>query len=220
MPNPFAPAFNDLPTVIPIFPLAGALLLPHGALPLNIFEPRYLNMTETAMSGERTIGMIQPMEPERPDHAPRVFGTGCAGRITSYSETDDGRLLITLLGLCRFDLADELDLVDGYRRVRADYGNYRNDMNEIPEPPVDRDRLMSALRDYLTHRKVDANWDAIESMSNDRMVTALAMMCPFGPTEKQALLEAPDAGERGRVLTALLEMADTETDDGVGPMSH
>lgn len=220
MPNPFAPAFNDLPPVIPIFPLTGALLLPHGVLPLNIFEPRYLNMTEAAMSGERTIGMIQPMEPERPGHAPRIFPTGCAGRITSYSETDDGRLLITLLGLCRFNLAEELDLLDGYRRVRADYDSYRDDMSEDSEPPVDRDRLMSALRVFLTHRKVDANWDAIETMSNDRLVTALAMMCPFGPTEKQALLEAPDATERGRVLTALLEMADAETDDGATPMSH
>lgn len=220
MPNPFAPAFNELPTEIPIFPLAGALLLPHGVLPLNIFEPRYLNMTEAAMSGARTIGMIQPMEPERPDHPPRVYRTGCAGRITSYSETDDGRLLITLLGLCRFDVTEELDTVSGYRRVRADYVRYRGDMDESPDPQVDRDRLMGALRDFLTHRNVDANWDAIKTMPNDRLVTALAMMCPFGPTEKQALLEAQDAGERGRVLTALLEMADAETDDDRGPISH
>lgn len=220
MPNPFAPSFDQLPGVIPIFPLPGALLLPRGILPLNIFEPRYLNMTQAAMSGDRTIGMIQPTEAEGPDHPPAVYTTGCVGRITSYSETEDGRLLITLTGLCRFEVAEELPLLDGYRRVRADYGRFGGDMFEDAETSVERDRLLAALRGFLGQRGIDANWDAVQTLADDRLVTALSMMCPFEPNEKQALLEAPDTTERGKVLVALLEMADAAADDGHGHVNH
>ena len=220
MPNPFAPSFEQLPHVIPIFPLPGALLLPGGVLPLNIFEPRYLNMTQAAMSGERTIGMIQPTEPEQPGQSPSVYRTGCAGRITSYSETEDGRILITLTGLCRFEVAEELPIVEGYRRVQADYERFGRDMVEDVETSVERDRLLAALRGFLGHRGIDANWDAVQTLADDRLVTALSMMCPFEPNEKQALLEAPDTSERGQVLIALLEMADAGADDGHGHINH
>ena len=220
MPNPFAPAYSQLPGTIPIFPLTGALLLPRGILPLNIFEPRYLNMTQAAMSGERTIGMIQPTEPERPDRAPAVYSTGCAGRITSYSETEDGRILITLTGLCRFEIGEELPLLDGFRRVQADYDRFERDMNEDIETTIERDRLLAALRGFLGHRGIDANWEAVQTLADDRLVTALSMMCPFEPNEKQALLEAPDTTERGNVLVALLEMADAAADDGPGHINH
>jgi len=221
MPNPFTPGFSELPRMIPIFPLSGALLLPRGILPLNIFEPRYLNMTQAAMSGERTIGMIQPTDVERPGVPQPVYDTGCAGRITSYSETDDGRILITLAGLCRFTVAEELDVTDGYRRVRADYDRFRDDMARAEtEAGIDRDRLIAALQTFLKHRGIDANWDAIKSMADDRLVTSLSMMCPFEPNEKQALLEAPDAAERARVLVALLEMADAGDDGGPGHINH
>lgn len=216
MPNPFSPGFDKLPPVIPIFPLAGALLLPGGILPLNIFEPRYLNMTQAAMYGDRAIGMIQPTEPELPGRAPAVFRTGCAGRVTYYDETDDGRILIRLLGLCRFDVAEELDLRDGYRRVRADYGNYRADMQEDAEPALDSSELLAALRGFLGSRGIDANWKAFESMPAERLITSLSMMCPFEPSEKQALLEATDLADRGRVLLALLKMAESGPDEGPG----
>lgn len=220
MPNPFAPDFNGLPRMIPIFPLPGALLLPRGILPLNIFEPRYLNMTQSAMSGDRTIGMIQPTGPGNLAGQPDIYQTGCCGRITSYSETDDGRLLITLTGLCRFDVAEELNLQDGFRRVTPDYDRYRIDMMEEAETEIERTRLLDALKGFLGRRGVDANWKAIETLSDDRLVTAMSMMCPFEPSEKQALLEALDTTERGRVLIALLEMSEGTGDDGPGRVSH
>jgi len=220
MPNPFAPAFDRLPTTIPVFPLAGALLLPRGILPLNIFEPRYLNMTQAAMSGDRAIGMVQPTEPETANRAPEIYRTGCAGRVTSYSETDDGRILITLTGLCRFDVAEELDPLEGYRRVRADYAPYRADMSEAAAADIDRERLMTALKAFLGGRGIDANWKAIETLADDRLVAAMSMMCPFEPSEKQALLEARDTADRARVLVALLEMAGGGASDGAGRTSH
>ena len=220
MPNPFAPAFDRLPTTIPVFPLAGALLLPRGILPLNIFEPRYLNMTQAAMSGDRAIGMVQPTEPETANRAPEIYRTGCAGRVTSYSETDDGRILITLTGLCRFDVAEELDPLEGYRRVRADYVPYRADMSEAAAADIDRERLMTALKAFLGGRGIDANWKAIETLADDRLVAAMSMMCPFEPSEKQALLEARDTADRARVLVALLEMAGGGASDGAGRTSH
>lgn len=225
MPNPFAPDFNNLPPVIPVFPLTGALLLPGGTLPLNIFEPRYLNMTQAAMVGDRTIGMIQPTEPELPGIPPGLYRTGCAGRVTYYDETDDGRILVKLLGICRFDILEELEVLDGYRRVRADYDGYRADMSgEYGDgesgSDFDSHELLEALRGFLTVRGIEANWKAFETLPGDRLVTALSMMCPFEPSEKQALLEAADMAERGRVLLALLKMAESGPDDGSGHVSH
>lgn len=205
MASPFDPAFEDLPRVIPIFPLAGALLLPHGRLPLNIFEPRYLNMTLAALSAEdRMIGMIQPESDGEP---PAVYRTGCAGRLISFSETEDRRFLITLAGTCRFDVVDELPLKDGYRRVVADYHRYRDDLTTERAPEIDRERLLSALRGYLEMQGVEANWQAVEQSDGASLVTSLAMTCPFQASEKQALLEAADVAQRAEIMVALLEMA-------------
>ncbi len=217
MPSPFDPSFEALPRIVPIFPLPGALLLPHGKLPLNIFEPRYLAMTLDAIAGDRMIGMIQP-DGDPQDHAdtPSVYRTGCSGRITSFSETDDGRLLITLSGTCRFNVVEELPLKDGYRRVVADYHRFRNDLSVEHEIDIDRDRLLGALRSFLTLRGVVVNWDAIEQTEDEQLVISLSMMCPFGVSEKQALLEAPNATERAKIMGTLLEMALLERADGDG----
>ncbi len=210
----FELSFADLPRVIPIFPLTGVLLLPGGMLPLNIFEPRYLNMTQAALaSGNRTIGMIQPDGDDVGD-SPSVYDTGCAGRIVSFAETDDDRILITLTGMCRFAVVEELPLKDGYRRAVAEYGRFRDDMNAEARADIDRTRLLEVLKAYLKREKIEANWKAIEDADDAQLVASLAMMCPFRASEKQALLEAPDLAERTRVIVALLEMALVAPGDG------
>jgi uncharacterized protein len=196
-----------LPAIIPIFPLAGVLLLPRGRLPLNIFEPRYLAMTRDALAGERLIGMVQPTDPGAAGSNPPVYPTGCAGRITSFSETEDGRFLITLTGICRFHIREELPLLDGYRRVVPEWGEFASDVEDGPEPAFDRQRLLRGLRGYFQQHQISADWDAIASVPGERLVTSVAMICPFEPSEKQALLEAPDLDERARMLTAIVEMA-------------
>ncbi len=214
MAGPFEPTFADLPRVIAIFPLTGALLLPGGMLPLNIFEPRYLNMIQAALaSGHRTIGMIQPKGDDAGE-VPSVYDTGCAGRIVSFAETDDGRILITLTGMCRFAVVEELPLKDGYRRAVAEYGRFRVDMSAEARADIDRARLLKVLKAYLEHEKIEANWKAIEDADDAQLVASLAMMCPFRASEKQALLEAPDLAERTRVIVALLEMALVAPGDG------
>lgn len=214
MAEPFKPSFAELPREIPIFPLSGALLLPGGVLPLNIFEPRYLNMTQAALaSGNRTIGMIQPDGDDVGD-SPSIYDTGCAGRIVSFAETDDARILITLSGMCRFAVVEELPLKDGYRRAVAEYDRFRDDMSTGTHADIDRTRLLGVLKDYLEHERIDANWKAIEDADDARLVASLAMMCPFQVSEKQALLEAPDLTERARVVVALLEMALVAPRDG------
>ncbi len=206
MPGIFDPGFDALPAEMPIFPLTGVLLLPKTRLPLNIFEPRYLNMTAAALAGDRMIGMIQPRGPNTGDRPP-VYRTGCAGRLVSFSETEDGRYLITLSGLIRFDVADERELRDGYRVVAPDWAPYRDDLMEEPSAGIDRERVLKSLRAYFAANKVDANWDAIEETPTDRLINALSMMCPFQPSEKQALLEAPTLSDRADVMTALIEMS-------------
>jgi uncharacterized protein len=196
-----------LPATIPIFPLAGVLLLPRGHLPLNIFEPRYLAMTRDALSGERLIGMIQPTDPASAERNPPVYPLGCAGKITAFAKTDDGRYLITLTGISRFGIRAELPLLDGYRRVEADWSAFLSDRDGEEEGPFDRERLLRALALYLKQRRIAADWDAIIRASGERLVTAVAMLAPFAPSEKQALLEAPGLGERARLLMALIEMA-------------
>lgn len=206
--RPFDTRFESLPTELPVFPLAGVLLLPRGRLPLNIFEPRYLAMVDDALGSHRLIGMVQPSEGGRNARNPAIFPVGCAGRITQFAETDDGRILITLTGVCRFTATEELDLHRGYRRVVPDWSAFREDFD--PEPPtgtVDRGRLISGLKTYFKQQELSANWEAIEATPDDRLVTSLAMICPFAPTEKQALLEARDLEARARALIALIEMA-------------
>jgi uncharacterized protein len=198
---------EDLPATFPVFPLAGALLLPRGRLPLNIFEQRYLAMTEDALAAGRMFGMTQP-DPLRPkqDTGPCLYRVGCLGRLSSFSETDDGRYLITLTGICRFAIAEELPMRRGYRRVRAQFAAFESDLEPPPAAGFNRDELMAALRRYFAHRGFEANWDAISQMSDEMLVITLAMVCPFEPPEKQALLEAPSAADRAATLLALLRI--------------
>jgi hypothetical protein len=197
-----------LPAILPIFPLTGVLLLPRGQLPLNIFEPRYLAMTRDAMEGERLIGMVQPSDPPIRELNPSVYQTGCAGRVTSFSETEDGRLLITLTGVSRFRIKEELPLFSGYRRVVADWQDFAAD-RDAGAAGFDRSRLTEGLRHFFIQRQVEANWEAINKAPGETLVTSIAMMCPFAPNEKQALLEAPTLDERARLLSALIEMTAT-----------
>lgn len=214
----FHPNFEDLPEVLPIFPLTGALLLPNSELPLNVFEPRYLNLTFDVLGRGRMMGMVQPRDGKDGGH-PVLFETGCLGRISSFSETEDGRLLITLTGLCRFRILRELDSQRGYRRCVVDYAAFRSDLdeNEDDEVRVDRGRLVRALKAYAKQHGMDLNWRAVEAAPAAGLMTALAMLCPFEPREKQALLEARTLQDRCDVVMALLEMAEFETPGGSQP---
>jgi len=207
---------DDLPTEFAIFPLPGAMLLPQGKLPLNIFERRYLAMFEDALSSGRVIGMIQPDElrPATPS-GPALYKVGCLGRLSSFSETDDGRVLVTLTGLMRFAIKVELEMHRGYRRVRADLARFRADLDEAPAAvDMDRDGLVEALRAYFAARGFDANWEAIDEMPDDALVSTLAMVCPFDPAEKQALLEAPGTTDRAATLLTLLRMGAHTSEPG------
>ncbi len=207
----FEPSFADLPAELPIFPLPGALLLPHGQLPLNIFEPRYLEMISAALAGPRMIGMIQPaadVDQAGPvaDEVP-IFSVGCAGRIVAFQEADDHRLLITLKGICRFAVTEELPVYQGFRRVRPDYAPYAADLGPEVDADIDRLRLLGDLRAYFDESGIAADWDAIERAPTARLVTTLAMVCPFETDEKQALLESPDTARRAKLMIALIEAA-------------
>ena len=205
---PFFPSFDELSQTLPVFPLPGVLLLPRGQLPLNIFEPRYIAMIDDALSTDRLIGMVQPVEAASNGSTPPIYSTGCAGRITTFDETDDGRYLITLTGLCRFNLEGELETTRGYRRVKTDWSPFRIDMAPVEDDlQFDRLRLRQALSAYFDRHGISANWDAIDGTPDDRLVTSLAMICPFSPCEKQALLEAPTPQERAALLLSLIEMA-------------
>ncbi len=211
MPRTVLRELADLPPVLPLFPLSGVLLLPQGRLPLNVFEPRYLAMTEAALAAPlRLIGMIQPSEPEAPERPPRLFPVGCAGRITSFAETDDGRYLITLSGVCRFTVGAELAMTDGYRRVTPDFAPWQSDLAAPPPLDLDREHLVSALNAYFKVNHITADLSGVADLPPARLVITLAMICPFDPQEKQALLEAPTLLERARVLIGLLEMAVTD----------
>lgn len=206
---PFHPRPSDLPAEIAVFPLPGVLLLPQGRLPLNVFEPRYLAMVLDSLEHGRMFGMIQPdPRPPRGEGGPGFYGTGCLGRVSAFSETEDGRLLITLTGLARFAVAGELPMATGgYRRVRADYAPFAADLDAWQVPVIiDRTRLLGALRLYFRARGIEANWKAVEAADDAALVTSLATLCPFDPPEKQALLEAEDGAARAEMLIALLRM--------------
>jgi Lon protease-like protein len=200
-------SIDDLPRTLGLFPLSGVLLLPRGQLPLNVFEPRYLALVESALSGSRLIGMIQPTENEDKTLKPALSAIGCAGRITGYRETDDGRYLITLTGICRFRVAEELDTPASFRAIRPDFAPFAGDLVEGDEPDFPRDRMLAALNDYLQRRELKADWRSVMNAPAETLVNALAMLCPFEPNEKQALLEAPSWEERVSTLLALLEMS-------------
>jgi Lon protease-like protein len=197
---------DDLPKTLPVFPLAGVLLLPRGRLPLNIFERRYIAMFDDALAGDRLIGMIQPTDPISGDPAPALFGVGCAGRITSFSETGDGRYIVTLDGIARFRVTGELPLRRGYRSVTPDWSDFADDLSE-ESGEIDRARLIGLLQAYFRQQGISANWDAINQAPDERLLTSLAMICPFDPSEKQALLEAGHLDERTRLMMTLLEIA-------------
>jgi uncharacterized protein len=225
-PNP--PGGITLPEILSIFPLTGVLLLPRGRLPLNIFEPRYLAMIRDALGGERLLGMVQPNDPQRDNVGqgalnPPVYAIGCAGRITQFAETDDNRFLVTLTGISRFRIVDELPILSGYRRVVPDWQPFTRDRETAVDLRFDRARLIRGLKDFFEQRKLSVDWSAIEKAPGEYLVTSLAMACPFAPSEKQALLEAVDLDERARLLTALVEMAAIEPandDNGGGGMRH
>ena len=207
----------DLPQVIPVFPLPGAILLPRGQLPLNIFEPRYLNMIDDAMAGDRIIGMLQPRQ--GPRSLPGLSPIGCAGRITSFAETSDGRYLITLTGCARFRLASEIPTQTPYRQIRADFTPFEGDLSAPPaeDAGLDRDGLLDALRAYLETRGLDIDWDTAETAPPEALVNSLSMALPFEPSEKQALLEAASLTDRSTVLTALLTIDAASDGDGETP---
>ena len=205
----FHPRPDSLPEEIAVFPLTGALLPPEGRLPLNIFEGRYLNMVQDCLGAGRYLGMIQAdgSAAAAPPQPPPLYRTGCLGRIASFAETEDGRLLITLVGVIRFHVAQELPLHRGYRRVRARYENWLHDLDlGMPQPPIGRATLTAALRPYFAHHGIEVNWDAIDGVPDRLLVSTLAMVCPFEPSEKQALLEASLPEERADILLTLLRM--------------
>ena len=204
----------DLPQLIPVFPLDGALLLPGGELPLQIFEPRYHNMVDDAMAGDRVIGMVQTRGGSRA--RPKLSDVGCLGRITSYAETSDGRYLITLTGLCRFETGEELDLRLPYRQVRAKYDRFGDDLGDDEDAEVTeaaRGRFATALKRYLNRRELDIDWETAHDAPLEALVNSLCMGLPFEPAEKQAFLEAPDLTGRFEVLTTLLEIDASDPDD-------
>lgn len=207
---------DDLPDSLPIFPLNGVLLLPGGQLPLNIFEPRYLAMTDAALRGVRLIGMVQPREIPRTlsdDDTVAVYDTGCAGRITHFEETGDGRYLITLTGVARFKIAEEQPLLNGYRRVRPDW-TYPKDKETSDCLGIDRSRLTRMLEAYFSLQGLECDWKAIDGAPDNRLITCLAMVCPFDAREKQALLEAECCKARATLFMTLLEMAVSGPCDG------
>lgn len=203
----------DLPQVIPVFPLAGAIVLPRGQLPLNIFEPRYLNMVDDAMSGDRIIGMIQPAG--GPAQLPSLSPIGCAGRITSYAETSDGRYLITLTGISRFRVMSELPSAMPYRQVRADFAAFEADLSAADDEPDGFDRMLflEALGAYLERRSLDIDWETAKAAPEEALINSLSMALPFEPGEKQLLVEAQTVADRCRNLIAMLRIDAAEPDD-------
>lgn len=202
-----APPF--FPDVLPMFPLAGVLLLPGATLPLNIFEPRYLNMIEDALGNGRYIGMIQPVGAgvESPDGEPEVYGVGCAGRIISFAESGDGRYAITLLGISRFRVHEEMPLINGYRCAVPDFSAFTQDMEDNQGSLQDRDGLLLTVQAYFAANGIEADWNSVKSADDTALVTTLSMLCPFVASERQALLECADTAARGTLLGDLMTLS-------------
>lgn len=214
MTEPQSLSTSDLPGIVAVFPLDGAVLLPGGELPLRIFEPRYLNMIDDLMAGDRFLGMVQTRaggDRERPNLA----HVGCVGKITSFNETADGTYLITLTGVCRFAAGEELSARTPYRQVRARFEAYAIDLvdEDDPDQGFDRSRFARALKTYLNRRELDIDWDTAQSAPLEALVTSLSMGLPFAPSEKQALIEATTLIDRCETLTTLLEIDALEDDD-------
>lgn len=204
---------EELPQVIPVFPLHACILLPRASLPLQVFEPRYLAMLDDVVGGTRLIGITQPAgeggETGSPkDHSAPLRSIGCTGRLTAFQELENGRLMISLTGVARFELADEvIDPAIPYRKYRVDYRKFADDFQPgLGEQQVDRNKLIDALRRYLAARGFEADWDVIAKSSTEQLVNSLSVASPFGGEEKQALLEAGSLKERAETLVALAEM--------------
>ena len=199
----------DLPEVIPVFPLPGALLLPRGQMPLNIFEQRYLAMVDDALrDGHRLIGMIQPdVTHSRNEEKPVLFHVGCVGRITQLAESGDGRYILELTGIARFKVVEEMQVLTAYRQCKVDYFPFIDDFTARKgEDAVDREALLKALADFLKANNLQVDWEGVENAPNEALVNALAMMSPYGPAEKQAMLEAPDLKTRAEILITITQM--------------
>jgi len=214
---------SDLPGQIPIFPLPGALLLPRGQMPLNIFEPRYLAMVDDALTGgHRLIGMIQPDAAHPGDESrPNLYKVGCVGRITQIAETGDDRYLLQLTGIARFRVEEELTVTTPYQQCRVTYLPFVTDFTpRLGEERVDRASLLRSLSEFLDANDLKADWEGIEKAPSEALVNALAMMSPYGTAEKQALLEAPDLKTRAEILVAIteIELAKKKTAGGETPL--
>lgn len=211
----FAP--STLPKTLPIFPLPGVVLLPRARLPLHIFEPRYLAMIDDVLATQgRMMGMIQPTadEPSGTADRPPVYSVGCAGRVTSFAETEDGRMMISLTGLCRFEVEAELDLQSPYRQICPKWEKFIGDMAEPAPASIDMNRMSNILKPYFKSQNIEADWATIEGMADEMLISTLAMICPLAPNEKQALLEAPDLTTRAAMLMTLLEMSSIPPAEG------
>jgi len=212
----------DMPKALPLFPLKGAILLPRASLTLNVFEPRYLALVDHALGGNRLIGMVQPAPDAGPGESPPgksfpLRRVGCVGKITAFTENDDGRVVISLAGVARFRVARDIDGGEPFRICQVDFTPYAEDfVGGHGEDDVDRPRLIATLRSYLVANNLHADWERINSASNERLVNTLSVLSPYGPEEKQALLEAPDLRARAEALVALAEMELAATDDGSG----
>lgn len=207
---------SDVPTVVPVFPLAEALLLPGGRMPLNIFEPRYLQLVDETMRGDRIIAMVQPAldGSKRDDDEPELCEVGCLGRIISLAETGDGRYLISLQGICRYRILQELTVKTPFRQGRI--APFIGDLTEERGADVNRPALLKAFRAYLQANELEADWESVSRADNAMLVNALSMMAPYGAAEKQALLEAPDLKTRADTLIAITEMTLARDNDDFG----
>ncbi len=205
--NPFAPAFEALPQTLPVFPLSTALLLPGGQMPLNIFEPRYLQMVEDAMASNRMIGMVMPKPGQGDAEKPELEKTGCCGKIIEFAESPDGRYLITLSGVYRYNIAEELQSDKQYRVVKPDWTAYEKDHTRNNCLDINREELKQLLKDYFKIHGMDCDWAKVDTAGDEKLITCLSMVCPFDPQEKQALLEAQCCKTRKELFLKMLEFA-------------
>lgn len=206
----FTPSFDELPPVLPIFPLAGAVVLPRQNLPLNIFEPRYLDMVADALGQGRNFGVIQPQSGTEEQEAPPLCRVGCAGRITAFNETRDGRFVISLTGVCRFEVAQELESRRGYRRVTPEWRRFASDLDAAPEVELDFERFEKVALGYFAARGLEVKWGAIRKLPGASLVDFLSINLPLAAQDKQALLECDAGAARAELLSGLLEMAAAE----------
>jgi len=208
MQSPFSIRFDNLPGLLPVFPLPSVLLLPGGRLPLNVFEPRYISMILDSLSEQRLIGVVQTRtaaEELVADEA-EVFNTGCVGRIVSFTESSDGRLLITLDGLCRFNLLGELEIRNGYRQFNVSFDKYKTDM-EDPEGFIERQEFGKLVKHYFDSENLNIDIGTLDKIGDKKLLANLAMLCPFETPEKQALMEAESFDQMLEIMSALMKMS-------------